>query len=43
MGVNFYGLHNIIHLWLPRDMDTVVQQMGRSGIDDKRAHELLLY
>jgi ATP-dependent DNA helicase RecQ len=43
MGVNFYGLHNIIHYGLPREMDTFVQQMGRCGRDGQFSHELILY
>ncbi|XP_033724869.1 ATP-dependent DNA helicase Q-like SIM [Pecten maximus] len=43
MGVNFYGLNNIIHYGLPREMDTFVQQMGRAGRDGNFAHELVLY
>ena len=41
--VNFYGLHNIIHYGLPREMDTFVQQMGRCGRDGQFSHELILY
>lgn len=43
MGVNFYGVHNVIHFGLPREMDTFVQQMGRCGRDGQFSHELLLY
>lgn len=43
MGVNFYGLNNIIHYGLPRDMDTFVQQMGRGGRDGEQSDELVLF
>ena len=43
MGVNFHGLHNIIHYGLPREMDTFVQQMGRCGRDGEFSNELILY
>lgn len=43
MGVNFYGVNNIIHYGLPRDMDTFVQQMGRGGRDESFANELILF
>lgn len=43
MGVNFHGLHNIIHFGLPREMDTFVQQMGRCGRDGQFSNELVLY
>lgn len=43
MGVNFYGVHNVIHYGLPREMDTLVQQMGRAGRDGEPSHELIMY
>lgn len=43
MGVNFYGVHNVIHYGLPREMDTLVQQMGRAGRDGEPSHELIIY
>lgn len=43
MEVNFYGVNNIIHYGLPRDMDTFVQQMGRGGRDESFANELILF
>ncbi|KAK3099232.1 hypothetical protein FSP39_001299 [Pinctada imbricata] len=43
MGVNFHGLHNIVHYCIPREMDTLVQQMGRAGRDGSFSHELILY
>ena len=43
MGVNFNGLHNIIHYGPPHEMDTFVQQMGRAGRDGLPSHELILY
>ncbi|XP_062573982.1 ATP-dependent DNA helicase RecQ-like [Saccostrea cucullata] len=43
MGVNFKNLHNIVHFTPPRDMDTLVQQMGRAGRDGKQSDELILY
>ncbi|XP_062574182.1 uncharacterized protein LOC134236018 [Saccostrea cucullata] len=43
MGVNFHGVHNIIHYGLPREMDTLVQQMGRAGRDGISSHELIIY
>jgi ATP-dependent DNA helicase RecQ len=43
MGVNFHNLHNIVHYGLPREMDTLVQQMGRAGRDGEFSHELILY
>lgn len=43
MGVNFYGVNNIIHYGLPRDMDTFVQQVGRGGRDESFANELILF
>lgn len=43
MGVNFYGVHNVIHYGLPREMDTLVQQMGRAGRDGEPSYELIMY
>lgn len=43
MGVNFFGVHNIIHFNLPRLIDTFVQQMGRAGRDGEFSNELILY
>lgn len=43
MGVNFCGVHNIIHYGLPREMNTFVQQMGRCGRDGKFSNELILF
>lgn len=35
MGVNFKDLQNIVHFSPLRDMDTFIQQMGRTGRDGK--------
>ncbi|XP_056022113.1 uncharacterized protein LOC125660396 [Ostrea edulis] len=43
MGVNFKGLHNIVHYGPPRDLDTLIQQMGRAGRDDKCSNELIMF
>jgi ATP-dependent DNA helicase RecQ len=43
MGVNFVGVHNIVHYGLPREMDTFVQQMGRCGRDGVQSNELILF
>lgn len=43
MGVNFYGVNNVIHYGPLREMDTFVQQMGRGGRDGELADELILY
>ncbi|XP_069136223.1 ATP-dependent DNA helicase RecQ-like [Argopecten irradians] len=43
MGVNFYGVNDIIHYGLPREMDTFVQQMGRAGREGSYSKELVLY
>lgn len=43
MGVNFKGLHNVVHYGPPRDLDTLVQQMGRAGRDGEFSVELILY
>ena len=41
--MNFYGVNNVIHYGLPREMDTFVKQMGRGGRDGELADELILY
>lgn len=33
MGVNFKDLQNIVHFSPPREMDTFIQQIGRTGRD----------
>ena len=43
MGVNFWGVYNVIHYGLPRLMDTFVQQMGRAGRDGKFSQELIIF
>jgi ATP-dependent DNA helicase RecQ len=43
MGVNFAGVNSIIHVGPPKDMDSFVQQFGRSGRDGSQAMSLLLY
>ena len=43
MGINFYGLNNVIHYGLPRSMDTFVQQMGRAGRDGAFSQELVVF
>lgn len=43
MGVNFFGLNNIVHYGLPREMDTFVQQIGRCGRDGMLSNELILF
>lgn len=43
MGVNFKGLHNVVHYGPPRDLDTLVQQMGRAGRDGEFSVEIILY
>lgn len=43
IGVNFENLQNIIHYGLPREMDTLVQQMGKAGGDGHFSHELILH
>lgn len=43
MGVNFYGVHNVFQYGLQREMDTLVQQMGRAGRDGEPSHELIMY
>lgn len=42
MGVNFKGLHNIVHYGLPRQMDSFVQQMGRALRDGEFSQELII-
>lgn len=42
-GVNFFGVHNVFHYGLQREMDTLVQQMGRAGRDSEPSHELIIY
>lgn len=37
------GVHNVIHYGLPREIDTLVQQMGRAGRDGEPSHELIIY
>ena len=43
MGVNFFGLNNVIHYGLPYQMDTFVQQMGRAGRDGEFSQELIIF
>lgn len=43
MGVNFKGLHNVVHYGPPCDLDTLVQQMDRAGRDGEFSVELILY
>ena len=43
MGVNFKGVHNVVHYGLPRQMDTFVQQMGRAGRDGEFSQELIIF
>lgn len=43
MGVNFKDLQNIVHFSPLRDMDTFIQQMGRTGRDGKFSQEFILY
>lgn len=43
MGVNYFGVNNIVHYGLPREMDTLVQQMGRAGRDGSSSHEIIIY
>ena len=43
MGVNFFGLCNVIHYGLPYQMDTFVQQMGRAGRDGEFSQELIIF
>ena len=43
MGVNFSDVHNIVHYGPPRQIDTLVQQMGRAGRDGLQSQEILIY
>ncbi|XP_062622050.1 uncharacterized protein LOC134283551 [Saccostrea cucullata] len=43
MGVNFQNLNNIVHYGPPRDLDNLVQQMGRAGRDGSPSNELIIY
>ena len=43
MGVNFKGVHNVVHFGPPQDMDTFVQQLGRAGRDGEQSQHIILY
>lgn len=43
MGVNFSSVHNIVHYGPPRELDTLVQQMGRAGRDNVQSQELIIF
>uniref|UniRef100_K1RAP0 Werner syndrome ATP-dependent helicase n=1 Tax=Magallana gigas TaxID=29159 RepID=K1RAP0_MAGGI len=43
MGVNFQNVNNIVHYGPPRDLDNLVQQMGRAGRDGTQSNELIIY
>ena len=43
MGVNFAGTSQIVYYGPPRDMDTLVQQIGRVGRTCEPSDALLLY
>lgn len=43
MGVNFQNVNNIVQYGPPRDLDNLVQQMGRAGRDGTQSNELIIY
>ena len=43
MGVNFAGTSQIVYYGPPRDMDTLIQQIGRVGRSGEPSDYLLLY
>lgn len=43
MGVNFVGVDHVVHYGPPKNVDDLLQQLGRAGRDGKQAHHLLLY
>ncbi len=43
MGVNFSNVRRIIHYGPPREMEELVQQIGRAGRDGKPAVALIMY
>ncbi|KXJ20095.1 ATP-dependent DNA helicase tlh2 [Exaiptasia diaphana] len=43
MGVNFQDIRFIVHYGPPREMEELVQQIGRAGRDGKPAHALIMY
>lgn len=43
MGVNFPDIRRIIHYGPPREMEELLQQIGRAGRDGKPAHALITY
>ena len=43
MGVNFANINNVVHYGPPREMDTLLQQIGRAGRDGTQSFHLLIY
>lgn len=43
MGVNFKNVNNVIHFGPPKDMDSLVQQLGRAGRDGHSAKAMMLF
>ena len=43
MGVNFPNVRHIIHYGPPREMEELVQQIGRAGRDGRPAFALIMY
>ena len=43
MGVNFKDVRMIVHYGPPREMEELVQQIGRAGRDGKPANALVLF
>lgn len=43
MGVNYQGVHEIVHWGPPKDLDSFVQQLGRAGRDGMQSSEILIY
>ena len=43
MGVNCAGIESVIHFGPPNDVETYIQQTGRSGRDGKVSHCIMLF
>lgn len=43
MDVNFQNVNNIVHYSPPKDLDILMQQMGRAGRDGTQSIELVIY
>jgi ATP-dependent DNA helicase RecQ len=43
MGVNFSGVNNVVNYGPPAELDTLLQQLGRTGRDSAQSHHLMVY